>query len=317
MPLRQLARLVATLDGTRRSPVADAVAARWGYHPGVARHHRSSANHVFALDGAFLRFTPDGYRRRADLAWVARVQSGLDAVAPPVPSLRGRLVETVDVPGHGRVHAMLVRAAPGEQIDVEELTPGRARAWGAGLARLHRDGPSGPGRDWFSELSGPLAARLGTLPRDASRYGFVHGDYELDNLAWVGDRLTAYDLDEAGRSWFVADIAAAVRDLGPGPAFDAFLAGYREVRPLPDGDLSLLPVFVAARAAAWLVRLPAVLDRVESDGPEPDWLVRLRHRLVAHADRQRALVRDSPAEISQVADVSPPRIGSTGAATVN
>ncbi|HEX4702454.1 MAG TPA: hypothetical protein VH352_10040 [Pseudonocardiaceae bacterium] len=42
-------RLVRTLDDARRSPVADAVAAAWGYPAGTARHVRSSAGHVFTV----------------------------------------------------------------------------------------------------------------------------------------------------------------------------------------------------------------------------------------------------------------------------
>jgi Ser/Thr protein kinase RdoA (MazF antagonist) len=216
------------------------------------------------------------------------------------------------------VHASLVSAAPGESIEVEALTPARARGWGMALARLHRYGSSlGTAGlpEWFAELDRPgqlfgadprlaeaaaaLAAALHALPRDDTCYGFVHGDFELDNLAWVGASSVAYDFDEAGRSWFVADIAQAVRDLQPAPAaipaagaapgFAAFLAGYREVRTLTETELAALPLFAAAHAVAWLARLPTVLDAGEST-MDADWLVRLRAKLIDHSRRQRDLV---------------------------
>ena len=92
----------------------------------------------------------------------------------------------------------------------------------------------------------------------------MHGDFELDNLGWIGGSAVAYDFDEAARSWFVADIACAVRDLALLPArtprssevelFAAFLNGYRQVRPLPEADLSHMPLFTAAHAACSTVR---------------------------------------------------------------
>jgi Ser/Thr protein kinase RdoA (MazF antagonist) len=213
------------------------------------------------------------------------------------------------------------------------LTPARARAWGAALARLHRDGTGadvaiGPGAEvgpggaevgglpqWFVELDraqelfGPdtrlvqavteVAAQLRALPRDGDGYGVVHGDFELDNMAWVGDRSVAFDFDDAGRSWFAADITQAVRDLQPFPAagaaagqsgdFAGFLAGYRQVRPLPEVDLTLLPLFTAAHSASWLTRLPAVLDTGPS-ATSPTWLTRLHAKLTDHGRRLRDLV---------------------------
>jgi Ser/Thr protein kinase RdoA (MazF antagonist) len=325
MPLSQIAGLAGTvLD--RRSPVADAAADRWGYRPGVATWVRSSATHVFrvpgpeaatatATAGAYLRFIPARCRTRGQLAAVAGLLSRLAdrglAVVRPVPSARGQLVETVET-ALGPVHAMVVTAAPGESIEVDALTGERATAWGAALARLHRDG-TGTGAeelpDWFVELGRPelfgadaalvdavaeVAAALQALPRDPSRYGLVHGDFELDNLAWVDSSSVAYDFDEAGRSWFAADIAQAVRDLYPlpaatpavGAAFGAFVHGYRQVRPLPETELASLPLFAAAHSATWLARLPAVLDAGEAAG-DPAWLTRLRAKLLDHADRHR------------------------------
>lgn len=43
--LSEIARLSDTVDADWRSPVADAVAAAWGFPPGAARYWRSSASH--------------------------------------------------------------------------------------------------------------------------------------------------------------------------------------------------------------------------------------------------------------------------------
>jgi hypothetical protein len=64
LPLSEIVTLAATLDDAGRSPRADAVAAAWGLPAGAARFWRSSATHVFAVPGAYLRFVPAGWRPR-------------------------------------------------------------------------------------------------------------------------------------------------------------------------------------------------------------------------------------------------------------
>lgn len=300
MPLSEIGRLAATLDRGRTSPVADDVAAVWGFPPGAARFHRSSATHVFAVGDGYLRFAPATDRPYASIAaLMRRLNERGNGVAPPVPSLGGRLVETVET-RLGAVHAMLIRAAPGEQATVDTLTPGQARAWGAALGRLHSVDPAGTGAplpEAFAVLRTHegfdpdvatavrrLLGRLDELPRDPARYGLVHGDFELDNLAWVGESVVAFDFDDAARGWFAADIGKATSEAPPSLRA-MFLDGYRQVRPLP--DLASRPLFGALQAATALARL--VLDAGVA-GTDPGWLVALRGRLDAYVRRQRAIV---------------------------
>jgi Ser/Thr protein kinase RdoA (MazF antagonist) len=327
MPLSEIAGLTACVDDQGRCEVADLVAAAWGLPPGTARFWRSSASHVFAVSGAvgpapgaYLRFVPEWRRSRERVAAVAELMDrysrhGQD-VAQPIVSAHGRLVETVAT-RRGGVHAMLVAAAPGRQVEVEELTVGRARAWGAALARLHRHGAddgalAGRLPEYFGDLEDAeraladdrpvvdaiarLRAGLGRLPRDPGCFGVVHGDFELDNVAWNGQTGTAYDFDDAGLCWFAADIAHALRDvqaIGPAwaesPIARAFLTGYRSVRGLPDREVAWLPMFVAAHAAAWLIRLPGIVDS-DPARADPPWLVTLRGKLHERAGRFRAIV---------------------------
>lgn len=322
MTLADIGRLARTVDEQRRSPVADAVAARWAHPPGAARWRRSSASHVFFLaeesagrPRSYLRFVPAAWRTHEEFAVVADLMRRLAgrgvALAAPLPSAEGELVKTVET-DIGPMQAMCVAAAPGRQLDVDALTLFQARAWGAALARVH-ERAAGLGDalpEAFTELDRaaelfaddpPLATavrrlvdRLASLPRDPSRYGVTHGDFELDNLAWAGDTATSFDFDDAARCWFVADVAAATRDLTGATdhertaRFDAFLAGYRQGRPLPEPDLALLPLFSTAHAVARLVRLHPVLY-AEDETPEP--LRELRTKLVrAAADTRRAVL---------------------------
>jgi Ser/Thr protein kinase RdoA (MazF antagonist) len=322
MSLSEIVGLGATVDHRGRSETADAAAAMWGLPAGEARFWRSSASHVFVAGfpaaetgRAYVRFVPEGWRPRARVVAVAELmrqycRAGL-AVATPMTSVRGQLVETVST-GRGGIHAMLVAEAPGRPIEVADLTMRGARAWGAALARLHCHDIGERLTESLGDLQraaqvlagdrpvagavARLQAGLDRLPRHGDCFGVVHGDFELDNLAWSGDTATAYDFDEAGRSWFVADIANALCDFQPGPTARldtpvtaAFLAGYRTVRDLPRTDLTWLPLFTAAHAAAWLMRPPAILDTDPSPS-DPPWLPALRDKLLKKAQWQRTLI---------------------------
>ncbi|MFF3556019.1 phosphotransferase enzyme family protein [Streptomyces tsukubensis] len=328
MQLTEISGLARYVNEDWQSPVADAVAARWGIAPGVARWWRSSASHVFVVPGTpepdtarYLRFVPERYAAYGRFGAIAELMdrlhdSGL-ALAPPVRSAGGRLVETVETP-IGTVRAMCLTEAPGEETEVEELTLAQARAWGALLADTHRHAAAlGPGVTGAlprpldtiagaarlyaddTELAAAvtkLAARLAGLARDPEVYGVVHGDFELDNLAWESGTATAFDFDEAAHSWYAADIAHAVRDLTdggrPDPAraglLDSFLAGYREVRPLPGAGPDELLLFAGANAARSLVELHPVFATL--DEGRPDDLDGLRADLAGHRDEQRRIV---------------------------
>jgi Ser/Thr protein kinase RdoA (MazF antagonist) len=331
MPLTEIGRLRQTVADSWDSPVADQVAAQWGYPAGTARWWRSSASHVFVLTvGAgrrFLRLVPGTYRGWDHVAAVAGLMAQLSgagsAVVPPVAAQSGDL--TVTVPTRiGVMHAMMVEAAPGDEANLADVTELRARRWGQALARLHHDaaGLSDGLHEAFGELPDiprlfagdtPLAQAaltltgwMGRLPRDPGHWGVVHGDFELDNMAWAGDRPVAYDFDEAATSWFAADIAHAVRDLtGPtGHAasehrarFDAFIAGYRSLRPLDDQDLDRLPLFAGLHAAASLLRITRALGDPGVD--EPGWLAQLRDKLTETARSHRQLVIHTAAQVGK------------------
>jgi Ser/Thr protein kinase RdoA (MazF antagonist) len=317
MRLAEIYGLARTVDDQGHSPVADAAAALWGFAPGAAAHWRSSASHVFVVRHArvYLRLTPADHRPYGEVLSVARLMQTLRrrglAVARPVPSNSGALAETA-----GNYHAMVVEAAPGRQGDVGALTPDRAAKWGRALAHLHSDGGN-PGvtlPEPFRELArvtevfpddpalvaaaADIVQRLANLPRDESRFGTVHGDFELDNLCWDGSVATAYDFDETAQSWFLADIAYAVRDLTPltdrsADLFAAFLAGYRVEHPLADADLALLALFTAAHALCSAVRVHCALDPTQPD--DPPWLVALREKLHRYVRQQRDIALDRSA----------------------
>jgi Ser/Thr protein kinase RdoA (MazF antagonist) len=248
-----------------------------------------------------------------------------------VPMLRssgGNLVETLGT-SIGQVHATVVAGAPGQRLDADDLTSDRARAWGAALAVVHRDGSAAARgialADGRTRTESALAllggdervaaevhavlSRLQMLARTPSVYGLIHGDFEQDNLAWTGDRPMAYDWDEAERSWFAADIAYAVRDLvpepralvdRPTPLLDAFLTGYHQNRPEAQLDRAQLLLFTAVNALRSLSRLLPVLAEdpgtalglTAHTAPGDAAPSPLRTVVERHADRQRKIASD-------------------------
>lgn len=331
LPLSDISALSASVDPERRSPVADAAAAQWGYPPGAARFWRSSARHVFAVHTELTRL-PSGYLRLAPASRVPLAETlavaeamatladrGL-ASAPAVWSTSGRLVETVSTT-IGPLHATVVAAAAGDHLDADDLVESQANEWGAALARLHRDGdgagpalPDGRART-DRELAGLASdpgvavavARLRSWLGDQTvdGYGLVHGDFELDNLAWCDGKPTCFDFDEAEHGWFVADIAFAVRDLLPDPRvladrapplLEAFLDGYRVELPTAVISRPQLLGFTAVNTLRLLARLRPLLS--EPPGVGADLLagragVRpLRVVIEEHAQRYRLLATD-------------------------
>lgn len=316
LPLSEIARVGATVDPSWRSPVADEVAAAWGIAPGAARWLRSSATHVFVVPPdadprgvLFVRFVPASLRTVRDLEAPARLLAAWSenrGTVAPLPSTGGRLVETVPT-ALGPLHATVVPAAPGDELELDDLTAPLAQSWGAALARLHRDAPpltaadEPPPPDLDALGSDPVlqAAARAVLAEadevDAPR-GTLHGDLELDNLRWFDGRPTAFDADETRTGPFVQDIAAAVRDLvgdSPGrvehPALlAAFLTGYRGVRPLGYDEVAALELHSAAVA----VRLLVATSHLDTDqvADEEQWSVDLRASLVEHRQRLRARV---------------------------
>ncbi|NMF30410.1 Ser/Thr protein kinase RdoA involved in Cpx stress response, MazF antagonist [Cellulosimicrobium aquatile] len=252
LPLSEIHAVRTTVDDEWRSPVADAVAARWGIPPGAARYWRSSASHVFVVPPGvddrgvlYVRFVPAALRSRRSVEAPAALLAAVGAqggVVEPLPSLDGALVETVRTPS-GDAHAVVVPEAPGREHDVDDLTPQGASDWGAALARFHlaaaphaalvsdvagaaatgsRNGgdpwatlalrSAEAGDDALAEAAVRLSAPWGQVTQRLPG-GVLHGDFELDNVRGEGRHMVAFDVDETCVGPYVLDVAVAVRDL--------------------------------------------------------------------------------------------------------
>ncbi|MFI5274088.1 MAG: phosphotransferase enzyme family protein, partial [Ktedonobacterales bacterium] len=235
MDVQLMRHIVDEVEHGAMPDVAQAAALCWCGHGEVSSlsYVRSSANHLFRFlhegQPRYLRLAHAVERHpsaiAAELDFVHHVaRTGL-AVAHPVASANGRLIE--DVSSRGRHYwAVVFEGLQGRQLEFDELDEAGYRAWGHALALVHRTSqtfPPHPARpDWRDELRAAMhtlpAAEttvaqilasglrwLDTLVLQDQDYGLLHGDFELDNLVWDGEQVQALDFDEAAYSWYVVD----------------------------------------------------------------------------------------------------------------
>ena len=82
-------------------------------------------------------------------------------------------------------------------------------------------------------------------------FGLTHTDVRSENAMWDGERVRIIDFDEPVYHWYASDVMRPFLEFARLPAdefdslFDAFLAGYREVREFSDrwaaATVTLLP----------------------------------------------------------------------------
>jgi Ser/Thr protein kinase RdoA (MazF antagonist) len=130
---------------------------------------------------------------------------------------------------------------------------------------------------------------LESLPLTDEDYGLLHGDFELDNIIWEGERVQALDFDDATYGWFALDIAIALHDVwqaGDGSEvahaqrdlrYTWFAEGYVALRPLPSGLPEALPRLFTLLLAVKVARLLRAYATT-TDDTCPPWLAQMRAR---------------------------------------
>jgi homoserine kinase type II len=262
-------------------------------------------------DRYFLRLNEG--KTDADVAFEAEVQRYLFEARFPVPHLFFAADGRPFVPVAGK-QAMLFAYAPGEEISRDAALPERCRRVGEQLGRLHdlaagfaaeRGNPYAPARvrGWIEGLrpdgdgDPDVAAALPLLEEELERAerlpsaprGLVHGDLFVDNVLWIGERVSyvldwemscvdpfAYDLGVAVNAWCYTDRYEPARAA-------ALLAGYRARRRIDrDTEAALYPWarYAALRFTASRIHAFHRASLGEDRLAWKDWR-RYRDRLVA------------------------------------
>jgi homoserine kinase type II len=304
-----------------------AVLGRYGLPPPaqVRPEPRGAINtgyHVWSGGQRFFLRVNEG-KSEPEVRFEAEAQQYLHAAQFPVPDLRsttdgGPWVEVAGKP------AMLFAYAPGEVLDPAAVTPEHCRRVGEQMGRLHelaegfsssRPNPYGPA--WVAERLGRVAAapadpetaaalplfqeelaRADGLP--GAPRGLIHGDLFVDNVLWIGDRVSAlldwemsctdpfaYDLGVALNAWCWAGGYRADRSR-------ELVRGYRSRRKLEPETATALHAwsrFAALRFA--VARLAGYVPAGARADPPPgkDWR-EYRDRLLALRDLPEPDFRD-------------------------
>jgi Ser/Thr protein kinase RdoA (MazF antagonist) len=291
----------------------------WDADPDSFEFVWSGANMVFRFahpraGTCYLRVTHPKVRRRVEvesaLDFHAHVARAGASVCTPVPSARGAAFEELRQ-GEEQFMASAVSEAPGRPLGPEDRAPEVVRALGRSIGELHRAQQSyAPSAErWFwdwrriwSEVErrldrgDPLASaefdRVDAWARRLSEsqdFGMTHGDYNLGNVLWDGQRVWTIDFDEPLQCWYAADLARPFRDYAALPLGErrAILAnlveGYRSVRPFAEHWLGELPWFMRMKdleVYTWALREGRADPELLAGGqPLDEALATLRARL--------------------------------------
>ena len=120
----------------------------------------------------------------------------------------------------------------------------------------------------FTQTAAQAATLFAAVPDAGGAIGPIHGDLHQGNCHFNavgnGDQLTFFDFSNAGVGWRVYDLSGflwplrddTIRDPAIQAACDAFLDGYRSVRPLLPEEEKAIMASVKARdfweAGCWL-----------------------------------------------------------------
>lgn len=251
----------------------------------LERSYVNDVFRLTAMSGAqyYLKIYRRDWRSPSDVAWEIRIQEHLIlggvSIARPITRRDGSYMTELNAP-EGERAAVLYAQAPGSKPRYPFTTELYAR-FGHASGELHE------GLDTAVDTSGRLAddlealvtapgralralfgagtderhaidAIVGRLAEEISQqspaldWGLCLGDLTLDNITVAQDgSITFFDFDLAALSWRARDpcgvYAYSRKDPEACDFWDAFLAGYRMVRPFSEADERAVPLMYAAQ----------------------------------------------------------------------
>jgi len=251
-----------------------------GAEPLILRIHREGYNSVRAI--------------QCELAWAEAIRRDTGIVTPEaIPGRDGQIIQSLQGPLPRPRFLELFRFIAGrEPLESDDLTAPFENL-GETSARLHRHalgwqrpepfarltwdfdrligvrpnwGPwraapalSKDGLALLERTEGAIASRLERFGQAPERYNLIHADLRLANLLIHEGTTRVIDFDDCGFGWFLYDFATAVSFIEHKPEVpalaEAWLAGYRRVRPLPAEEAAEIPTFIMLRRMtlmAWI-----------------------------------------------------------------
>ena len=243
MKLSLIKEVFETVNSDWECELAKSLILNWDHTKNWIKMWRASANFICFfknLERQYVtRFNRNFERTFQELSAEIDLLNFLDSknvrIAKPVLSRNNRYIEESDT-SYGTFYSIVLERISGEQKEFESLELDEFYEWGKSLGTLHKvikeksksvriqrkthsellEGLLGevPLRDEVEEIEvRRIKEWLNSLPINEINYGLIHYDFELDNLIWNSDGITIIDFDDCIYSWFIADIAYALRDL--------------------------------------------------------------------------------------------------------
>jgi len=121
----------------------------------------------------------------------------------------------------------------------------------------------GPTMSLFARTVETIRQRLDQYGTNQGRFGLIHADMRLANLLVTAATTSVIDFDDCGFGWYMYDLAAALSFIEDrsdvGEAVEQWITGYREIAPLADVDIDIIPTMIMMRRlllVAWLGSRP-------------------------------------------------------------
>jgi Ser/Thr protein kinase RdoA (MazF antagonist) len=130
----------------------------------------------------------------------------------------------------------------------EEATLGANPIWGRFI-----DGPglSNIDKQLLNRCADAVRQRLERFGKGQDRFGLIHADMRLANIMVHQGSIRVIDFDDCGPGWFLYDLGTALSFMEDRPdvpeLVNAWVAGYRTVRPLSAQEERALPTFIMLR----------------------------------------------------------------------
>ncbi len=242
---------------------------------------------------------------RSEMVWLAAIRQETDLSVPtPQMTLNGERVTTVQDSGVPQArHCVLLGRASGKAYN-EELNPQALTLVGEVMAQLHQRSEGFQPPLGFKRKKWDMAGLLGQfnnippvrilngltkgqlevvdiaagrveqamqqLGSERSVFGLIHADLQQKNYLFSKSQVSFTDFDSCGWGYYLYDIAVTFSGLLDREDYnslaDAFLSGYRRVRPLSPEHEALIEAFIGARLMTFVLVLVGYAEKALRSG---------------------------------------------------
>lgn len=309
MKLSLMRDVFETVNSDWDCELASELVKNWNHNTDWVKMGRASANFVCYIknneDYYVIRFNHDSERShekyKSEIDLLLYLESKNISVSKPVLSNSNKYVEQEQTK-YGKFYSTVFECINGDQNEIENLKNKDFATWGESLGKLHKSFKELPEgciikRDSHEKMFEDIIKKhppkddielkevehlrqfFKTLQKSESNFGLIHYDFELDNVIWNDEGLHIIDFDDSIYSWFVADIAYALRDIfDDGKEFKPnderyllFIKSYRNEVDISEEELSQIPDFYRLHHYITFKKLQRSVDLDLSD-TNPDWL---------------------------------------------